>query len=124
MGKKLTTEQTVSVTILPGHMEITIAGNYLLVTDTRGGVEPWSIQMDGATAINLDDQISGSAPGLVLDGNTVSKDAQVGPGDSNGGQWLIALDRQPEVRVVFRTTGQLEQWFVLDGEALTRKFGA
>ena len=120
----MTTEQTVSVTILPGHMEVTIAGNYLLVTDTRGGAEPWSIQMDGATAVNLDDQISGSAPGLVLDGNTVSKDEQVGPGGSNGGQWLISLDRQPEVRVLFRTTGQLEQWSVLNGEALTRKFGA
>lgn len=125
MGTNLTTEQTVSVTVLPGPMEVTIAGDYLLVTDTRGGSFGWTIQLAGATATSIHTTTEGSAPGLRLDGNSVVKDAQVGPGGSTGGQWLITLDREWDVTVrLWSNDIEETEWTVSSGEAVTKVFGA
>lgn len=111
--------QQVSVTITPGPLEVTFAGEYLLVTDTRGGGGGWGFDLTGATIKSVKETF-GSAPGMTWNLWHAQKDTQVGPGDSTGGQWLFTLDRDESVAILFWTDTERYEWSHDGGTALTK----
>ena len=115
-------EQQVSVTVLPGKIEVTLIHDYMLVTDLRGIDSGWRIVLKDARVTGLESVLDGSAPGIHFKDDLVSKDAQVGPGDSTGGQWLFTLDRTGVVGVELTIGKHTVFWVVPTKEGFTRKF--
>lgn len=118
----MTTEQNVSVTILPGQFEVTVIDDYLLVSDLRGGSNGWRIVLKDASVRELNSTTEGSAPGLHYDESVITKNNEVGPGDSTGGQWLFSLDRAEVVGVELTIGKHTVFWVVPSRDGLTRKF--
>lgn len=82
------TQQTVSVTILPGPFSVYYSDDALVITDTRGGVNGWMVYYDGFS-IKPRSTMQDSASGITVGDKSITKDGTIGPHGSTGGGYVF-----------------------------------